>query len=158
MAVIPVASTSSRPQPPPFDATKLDEINSQLADATPQEILKWATDNLPGLYQTTAFGLTGLAAVDMIHRISKRQKAEHLVPLIFIDTLYHFKETLQLAQRVEKKYGVKLTVYKPPGVENVEEFEAKYGEKLWETDEETYDYLVKVSFSSLAYSVYADAY
>lgn len=31
------------------------------------------------------------------------------------------------------------------------EFEAKYGAKLWETDEDTYDYLVKVEPAQRAY-------
>jgi phosphoadenosine phosphosulfate reductase len=38
-------------------------------------------------------------------------------------------------------------VYRPPGVETREEFEEKYGKELWKTDEDTYDYLVKVSLS-----------
>lgn len=131
--------------PAPFDPATLAEVNASLASATPQEILLWAVDHLPGLYQTTAFGLTGLAAVDMISRISKKKGAStHLVPLIFIDTLYHFEQTLKLAAKVEKRYKVELSIYKPPGVETVAEFEARYGAELWTTDEDTYDYLVKV--------------
>lgn len=65
--------------------------------------------------------------------------------MIFIDTLYHFEETLELLERVEKKYGVKVNVFKPEGTETVKEFEEKHGEELWKTDEESYDYLVKVS-------------
>ena len=65
--------------------------------------------------------------------------------MIFIDTLYHFKETLDLIDRVEKKYGTKVKVFYPPEVENVQQFEDKYGKELWKTDEDTYDYLVKVS-------------
>ena len=42
-------------------------------------------------------------------------------------------------------------VYKPPGVSTTEEFEKKYGEKLWETDEASYDYLVKVEPGARAY-------
>lgn len=140
----PVAS-SSTPRPARFDASQLDAVNAQLQDATPQEILTWAIDHLPRLYQTTAFGLTGLAATDMIARITKLRSApEHLVPMIFIDTLYHFDETLALVDRVERKYDLKVNVYKPPAVSNVDEFEAMYGKQLWDTDEETYDYLVKV--------------
>lgn len=140
----PAPSSSSTP--PPFDAAQLAAANATLSDATPQEILAWAVDNLPNLYQTTAFGLTGLAATDMLAKLTRRRKAaSHLVPLIFIDTLYHFKETLALASKVEKKYKVVLSVYRPPEVETTEEFEEKYGKELWKTDEDTYDYLVKVS-------------
>ncbi|GAA6041763.1 hypothetical protein JCM8097_008319 [Rhodosporidiobolus ruineniae] len=153
----PTPSTSAQPEgaarlsPPPFDPARLDEVNAELASATPQQILAWAIDNLPGLAQTTAFGLTGVAAVDMIAGISRKRKQPHLVPLIFIDTLYHFQETKDLAAQVAKKYKIDLKVFYPPGAETVEEFEAKYGEKLWETDEDTYDYLVKVEPARRAY-------
>lgn len=143
-----VASTSTLP---PFDPAQLGAANALLAEASPQEILRWAVANLPGLYQTTAFGLTGLASLDMISKISKKaavdkSRAEHLVPVIFIDTLYHFKETLALRARLERKYGIECKVYYPPGVTTTEEFEERYGEELWKTDEDTYDYLVKVSW------------
>lgn len=137
---------------PAFDPTRLEAVNEQLATATPQEILAWAIDNLPGLYQTTAFGLTGLAAVDMVAKLSKKRAVPHLVPLIFIDTLYHFAQTLKLTAKITKRYKVEISVYKPPGVETVEEFEAKYGEELWKSDEDTYDYLVKVEPARRAYA------
>jgi phosphoadenosine phosphosulfate reductase len=42
---------------------RLDALNAQLANFSPQEILEWAIDNLPNLYQTTAFGLTGIYTI-----------------------------------------------------------------------------------------------
>lgn len=38
---------------------RLETLNAQLANFSPKEVLEWAIDNLPNLYQTTAFGLTG---------------------------------------------------------------------------------------------------
>lgn len=145
------SASSSRPSPPPFDPSTLDEVNASLSMSTPRQILEWATDNLPSLFQTTAFGLTGLAATDMLSKIArKRGQAVSPVPLIFIDTLYHFTETLELVGKVGKRYGTEVRVYRPPGVESVEEFEERYGRELWKSDEETYDYLVKVRRSSLS--------
>ncbi|GAA6055430.1 hypothetical protein JCM3770_006990 [Rhodotorula araucariae] len=148
-----VASTSAARAEPPaaFDPSTLDEVNAALADASPQEILEWAIDHVPSLYQTTAFGLTGLAATSMVSLLSRRRKQPHLVPLIFLDTTYHFDETLALAREVEKKYSAPLHVFRPMEVDNASEFEAKYGERLWETDEDTYDYLVKVEPARRAY-------
>lgn len=48
-------------------------------------------------------------------------------------------------------YIAPLHVYRPPGVETADEFAAKYGDKLWETDEGSYDYLVKVEPAARAY-------
>ncbi|GAA5844378.1 hypothetical protein JCM11251_007591 [Rhodosporidiobolus azoricus] len=134
-----------------FDPARVDEYNAYLSTKSPQEILEWSIDHLPGLSQTSALGITGTAAIAMIAQISKRRKQPHLVPLIFIDTLYHFQETVDLAHEVAKKYKIDLHVYYPPGVSTTAEFEAKYGEKLWETDEDTYDYLVKVEPARRAY-------
>lgn len=58
-----------------YVVANLDGVNAQLADASPQQILEWAVDNLPQLYQTTAFGLTGCATLGMVSEISK-QRAE----------------------------------------------------------------------------------
>jgi len=131
---------------PPFSPDRLDDVNAYLVDLTPQQILKWALDSLPSLYQTTAFGLTGLAAVDMLAKLTPAPP-----PLIFIDTLYHFKETIDLKNEVERKYGHPVHVYRPEGVETAQEFEKKYGERLWETNDMLYDYLVKVEPASRAY-------
>lgn len=42
---------------PQFDQVQLDDINAKLENSSPQDILRWAIDNVQGLYQTTAFGL-----------------------------------------------------------------------------------------------------
>ena len=68
-------------------------------------------------------------------------------PLIFVDTLYHFPETYDLVEEVKKRYSRDVHVYKPEGCDTVELFEKKYGQKFWEADEVTYDYLVKVRLS-----------
>ncbi|KAF9573281.1 hypothetical protein EC968_008820 [Mortierella alpina] len=75
----------------------------------------------------------------------------HPVPLIFIDTLYHFQETLDLAQQVQDHYNIPLKVYKPENCETTEDFERQHGQQLWEKDELSYDYLVKVEPGRRAY-------
>ncbi|KGB79730.1 phosphoadenosine phosphosulfate reductase [Cryptococcus deuterogattii 99/473] len=136
---------------PQYTPEEIERFNAELDGKTPQEILTWAVDNVDGLYQTTAFGLTGTAAVDMISKISLSREETHLVPLIFLDTLHHFPETLALAQTMADTYLAPLHIYTPPGVSAAEEFAAKYGENLWETDEGAYDYLVKVEPAARAY-------
>jgi len=177
--------TSARP--PLFSEKHLKHLNEKLSKLSPQKILEWAIVTLPGLYQTTAFGLTGkfyqsflfnplnilikddylyqfysfiikgLAILDMISKISHDNAEEngteqqHLIPLIFLNTLYHFPETLQLANRASTHYNAPMHVFKPIECETVEDFEAQHGQKLWETDEDSYDYLVKVEPSRRAY-------
>jgi len=135
----------------------LKHLNEGLAKLPPKKILEWALITLPGLYQTTAFGLTGLAILDMISKISREYSEEtestptHLIPLIFLDTLYHFPETVTLANRAASRYNVPLHVFKPADCDTAQDFERRYGPRLWETEEESYDYLVKVEPSRRAY-------
>lgn len=42
---------------PQFSPEDLKRINAELSGKSPQDILKWAIDNVQGLYQATAFGL-----------------------------------------------------------------------------------------------------
>ncbi|KAL9937387.1 hypothetical protein V8E36_003796 [Tilletia maclaganii] len=130
---------------------RLYKINTMLQDADPEEIIEWAIDNLPGLYQTTAFGITGCVTLDQISKISQRRGAKHLVPLIFIDTLYHFPQTLDLANRAAAHYNAPMHTFAPEGCDSTPAFEERYGRELWERDEATYDYLVKVEPARRAY-------
>ena len=70
---------------------------------------------------------------------------------IFLDTLHHFPETLTLAQTASDTYLAPLHTYTPPLVSTASEFSARYGTRLWETDEASYDYLVKVEPAARAY-------
>ncbi|KAJ3145373.1 hypothetical protein HDU89_007127 [Geranomyces variabilis] len=193
-----------------FTAAYLDHLNAQLAGLEPQKIIEWALVSLPGLYQTTAFGLTGLVILDMISKISQERQAAataaaatpapastastatasssavpaltadgdsddsdsasasssssvsasastppspHLVPLIFIDTLHHFPETLNLATTAAERYSAPLHIYRPAGsLTTADEFASMHGANLWSTDPDSYDYLVKVEPAQRAYA------
>jgi len=126
----------------PLSSEDLATINVYLSSLPPQEILRWAITHLPDLAQTTAFGLTGLVAMDMISKLV--ESPNDRPPLIFLDTLYHFSETYELVEVVKKRYGVDVHVFKPYGCNTVEDFEQMFGQKFWESDESSYDYLVKV--------------
>lgn len=115
------------------------------------DVLKWCITTLPRLYQTTAFGLTGLVINDMISKLDGPIKPD--IDLIFLDTLHHFQETLDLVDRVKRRYPhLTVHVYKPQGTETAQDFAAKHGEKLWETNDELYDYIAKVEPAQRAYA------
>ncbi|CAG7848487.1 Phosphoadenosine phosphosulfate reductase; AltName: Full=3'-phosphoadenylylsulfate reductase; AltName: Full=PAPS reductase, thioredoxin dependent; AltName: Full=PAdoPS reductase [Serendipita indica DSM 11827] len=130
----------------PIPEEQLALINAHLSLLTPYEVLQWGVDHLPGLFQTTAFGLTGLVGIDMLSKMTSSPP-----PLIFLDTLYHFQETLDLVEQVRNRYGIQIAVYRPEGCETIQDFELKYGERLWEVSEEVYDYAVKVEPAQRAY-------
>lgn len=132
---------------------QLDHWNQYLCRLkSPQEVLQWAVITFPSLYQTTAFGLTGLATIDMLDKLREDGK---MVPLIFIDTLHQFPQTLDLLKRVEERYykpvGQEIQVFKPQGCNTELEFAKKHGDFLWDNDEDKYDFLVKVEPANRAF-------
>ena len=132
--------------------SQVDHWNAALSQmASPQKILEWALATFPYLFQTTAFGLTGLATIDMLSKIQPNT----MTPLIFIDTLHHFPQTLELLEKVQERYyvpkGQKINVYKPQDVADETQFAAKYGDFLWDNDETKYDFLTKAEPAHRAY-------
>lgn len=133
-----------------FTKPHLQFLNRQLQFLEPQDILRWSVTTLPHLYQTTAFGLTGLVTLDMLSKL--KVPRPQTVDLIFLDTLHHFPETLDLIERIRRRYPhVNIHIFKPQGAENAEEFSARYGDKLWEVDEKLYDWAAKVEPAERAY-------
>ncbi|PWN44874.1 phosophoadenylyl-sulfate reductase [Ceraceosorus guamensis] len=68
-----------------------------------------------------------------------------------MDTLYHFPQTVDLANKAARHYDAPMHVYQPKGTPTVADFEKKWGPQLWERDDSTYDYLVKVEPARRAY-------
>lgn len=133
-----------------FTKPHLQFLNRQLQFLEPQEILKWSITTLPHLYQSTAFGLTGLVTLDMISKM--RLPRPQTVDMIFLDTLHHFPETLSLVERIRDRYPeVKLHIYKPDGVDTEPDFARVHGDKLWETNDQLYDWHAKVEPAQRAY-------
>ncbi len=116
----------------------LDILNQRFDQASPQEILAWCIENIPqGLVQTTSFSL-----LPITHILYKA--LNHPVPVIFLDTLHLFPETLETAQKAKTLYDLDLHVYRAVGVNSREAFADRYGEALWDQDIERFYELTKV--------------
>ncbi|KAI1343318.1 phosphoadenosine phosphosulfate reductase [Xylariaceae sp. FL0016] len=145
-------STSALPQvtlTPPH----VRHLNQQLEKMNPMERIRFSTILFPNLYQTTAFGLTGLVTIDMLSQLATENPELAPVDTIFLDTLYHFQETYALVDRVKARYpNVRLHVYKPDGAETAQEFEERYGANLYDEAAELYDWIAKVEPQQRAYA------
>ena len=114
------------------------------------EILRWCITSLPSLFQETAFGLTGLTTLDMLSKM--KIPRPQMVDLLFFDTLYHFQETHNLIGQIRERYPLlNLHIYKPAGANTAEEFAQQHGDRLWEMNDELYDWLAKVEPAQRAY-------
>jgi phosphoadenosine phosphosulfate reductase len=128
-------------------------LNKTLNDLSPMDILQWCKVTFPNLYQTTAFGVSGLVTLDMLSKLAQQKPDLPKVDAIFLDTLYHFKETHDLVEKTKARYPeVRLHTYKPEGVETTAEFEARHGKELWNTNPDLYDWVAKVEPAQRAYA------
>ncbi|NIP84319.1 MAG: phosphoadenylyl-sulfate reductase [Planctomycetales bacterium] len=119
-------------QPAPLTLTpslsqELAEADQRLAQATPQEIIRWAVDRFfPHLTMATAFGPEGCVIIHMLAGIEPRTKVFNL------ETGYQFPQTLELRDRLAEKYGIEVELKKPELT--VAEYEAQHGGPLYQTN------------------------
>ncbi len=108
----------------------LRQLNVQFKDADPLSILKWSIKKLfPDLAILTSFQISGVVILDLIRQMGKD------IPVYFIDTGYHFPETLQFRDEIIKKFNLNVISVKPKLSRDV--FEQKYGKELYNSDPET---------------------
>ncbi|HET9947629.1 MAG TPA: phosphoadenylyl-sulfate reductase [Longimicrobiales bacterium] len=109
-----------------------------LDGAEPADIIRWAVDTVgrDRLIVSTSFGPSGMVNLHLLSEIAPE------VPVVFIDTLYHFPETLEMADKVRERYGLDVRVYRAAA--SREEFERLHGERLWERDLDLFHKLTKV--------------
>lgn len=86
--------------------------------------VRWALDNLPGEFALSSS--FGIQAAVMLHLVNREAPG---IPVIFIDTGYHFPETYGFVEQLTDKLGLNLKVYTPKTTAAWQE--ARYG-KRWE--------------------------
>jgi phosphoadenosine phosphosulfate reductase len=132
-------STEPLTQPGTLD---LNRLNQKFEKLHPRDILAWCVANIPtGLVQASAFNVDDMIITDLLYRDLKPAKP---VPVLFVDTLHHFPQTLELVARATEIYQLKLKVYKIQGLDTPEAFAAKHGERLWKTQNQKFRELTKV--------------
>jgi phosphoadenosine phosphosulfate reductase len=105
---------------------ELAEHSARLETATPQEIIRWAVEQyFPQLTMATAFGPEGCVILHMLAEVEPRTYVFNL------DTGYQFKETLELRDRIAKRYGIEVELKQP--ATTVERYEAEHGQ-LYKTN------------------------
>ena len=117
---------------------------ARLEGASAPEILSWTAEWFPegSIALSSAFGPGSAVLIHMLSEIAPR------TPVIFIDTLHHFAETLAHAEMVTERYGLDLRVFR--AAPDRLTFEAEHGERLWEKDLERYQLLTKVEAFNVA--------
>jgi phosphoadenosine phosphosulfate reductase len=119
MAVLSALSCEARA----FGPERLAEANRLLENASAEAILCWAVDTFyPGLTMATAFGAEGCCIIHILAEI------EPHVRIFNLETGYQFPETLELRDRINKRYGINVELVRPELT--VAEYEAAHGGPL----------------------------
>eukprot|EP00026_Physarum_polycephalum_P011459 Phypoly_transcript_11688.p1 GENE.Phypoly_transcript_11688~~Phypoly_transcript_11688.p1 ORF type:complete len:300 (-),score=55.14 Phypoly_transcript_11688:224-1123(-) len=122
-----------------FTQEYLETMNQVLAQQPLSAVLEWCCKSLPNFYQVTSFGSAGMVVIHELHKLNLS------VPSIFLNTLYHFEETLEHARAVEKQYNITVHWYRCPKAATREEFEKVFkSNDMWISHPRRYEYLTKV--------------
>lgn len=139
MPAAPRSITDAPPAPAAREAVEidLDAADAHLKKVSAHDIVAWGAETFPegSLALTTSFGVQ--AAV-MLHLVSEVIPG---IPVIFIDTGFHFQETYRFADELTRRLKLDLRVYQPEL--SPAWFHARHGE-LYRTDPDGYDRVRKV--------------
>jgi phosphoadenosine phosphosulfate reductase len=89
-----------------FSAEQINQLNEDLK--TPQQILKWAIDNLhPKLGMASSFGAEDVAVIDMMMKINPKAR------IFTLDTGRLNQETYDVMDEIRNKYNINIEVMFP---------------------------------------------
>ncbi len=109
----------------PHQPIDLPAVNAQLASAEASRVVAWAAEAFgQGLVMSTSFGVQSAVMLHLVTRVVPD------IPVIFIDTGFHFLDTYKFADELTLKLKLNLKVYQP--AHSAAWTLARYG-KLWET-------------------------
>jgi phosphoadenosine phosphosulfate reductase len=118
----------------PFD---LDAANRELQDATPEAILAWTSARFrPDVILTSSFQHDGVVLAHMLHGIAPE------VPVVFINTGFHFPETLAYRDEIVSRFGLRLVELEP--IMPRAEFAERHGLDLYARDPDLCCHINKV--------------
>jgi phosphoadenosine phosphosulfate reductase len=84
------------------------ERAAALSGRRPEQILAWTVEAFPGKAAlSVSFGGGGVVLAHLLSRIDRR------VPVIFLDTGFHFPETLTFKKQFAARYGLNLVEVQP---------------------------------------------
>ncbi len=125
--VQPRATTVAPAGLPTFTDAELAELDDEFECLPASKIVQWAVDHFaPHLCLTAS--MTDAVLIDLAVKI------DPAVEVVFIDTGYHFPETLETVERVRRRYGLNLRIMTV----------APHAEELWKVDPENCCSAVKV--------------
>jgi phosphoadenosine phosphosulfate reductase len=88
---------------PEFSDAELARLNREFEHTSAQGVIEWAVEQFHP-FLCMAASMTDAVLIDLA------VKVEPSIEVVFIDTRYHFPETLETVERVRRHYGLNLRV------------------------------------------------
>ncbi|HIF63373.1 MAG TPA: phosphoadenylyl-sulfate reductase [Deltaproteobacteria bacterium] len=111
----------------PISPSRLAELNDQFESASPEQILGWAVTEFPeDIILTCSFQHDGVVLAHMLRTIKPD------IPVVFIETRFHFAETLKYRDNIVKLLGLNLRQLEAEM--SADEFRAKHSDNLYDRD------------------------
>jgi phosphoadenosine phosphosulfate reductase len=107
--------------------SEMVELNERFESAPASDIIRWAVDTFHPHLALTA-SMTDAVLIDLAVSV------EPSIEVVFIDTGYHFPETLETVELVRRRYGLNLRMMTVP----------HHDEELWKIDPENCCSAIKV--------------
>lgn len=115
----------------------LDALNARLETASAEDILHWAWEAFaPDVAASSSFQTQSVPLLHLISRVCPE------MPVIFIDTGFHFPETLTFRDQLQAQYGLNIEVIRPTVTQS--ELIDEHGEPLYRRDPDLCCYINKV--------------
>lgn len=120
-----------------MNISELNTISKSAASWTAEQILLWAARRFaPKAVLTCSFGGGGIVLAHMLSRLQCR------VPVLFLDTGYHFEETLRFKEEFARRFGLQVITQQP--ALTVREQDEQYGPRLFERNPDLCCHMRKV--------------
>ena len=112
----------TEPLPGPFQTAEFSDddlaaLNQEFEQLSAPEILRWAAESF-GPHLSLAASMTDAVLIDLAVKVAPA------IEVVFIDTGYHFPETLDTVEIVRRQYGLNLRIMTV----------ATHDEELWKID------------------------
>ncbi|MFM8890734.1 MAG: phosphoadenylyl-sulfate reductase, partial [Planctomycetia bacterium] len=121
------ASDTAPAAPSPDVQEELARASQALEAAEPPDVIRWAVERYGSrLTMATAFGPEGCLIIHWLATIAPRTFVFNL------ETGYQFKETLELRDRIARRYGIEVSLERP--AVSVEDYERLHGGPLHGSD------------------------
>ena len=87
--------------------TEIEQANRQLADASPEAVIRWALDSGLRAITTTSFGKNAAVTLHMASQLAPE------LPVIWVDTGYNLRDTYVVAEKLIDRLKLNIQVFSP---------------------------------------------